>query len=532
MDVLDTKEIARLTLAGYSRQAVGAHLGIAKSTVQDHIKRLEDLGLTLEQATTMPISDLKTKLTVGSYVRSGYLVPDFEHVYCANHVKGKHYRKLNELWASYKTNATEEQKTLGYKGFVKAFHRFCEDLPPSCRDVQLTHQWQLGDVAMIDYSGDGVPIKDIHAHKDFKAQIFVAVLAGSGYIFSYATARQTRDDWLDAQIKMFEFFEGVPCHIYLDNSTSLVKKADRYNPIISREYSGFCNYYNTTPVAVRPNKPRDKGLVENAVRLVQKIIKTEFVGREFFDIETLNKALCREVNKLNRRSLTNRSDGLSRYDLFQEEKPTLRPLPLQPFELSCVIKTLKVQRNYMIRYGNLRRSVPAVYVGRKVRVIANERAGTLYVYDLETGERIAQHLLNTTGTKETISILPEHMPPAHRAVQIGLAELRERIEGCGQASVQMSLTILKCNHGEIARKLFRRLNTLRESLGDDVFENCCQKTLQRLHPSYELLNEELMRFIENSKTTRSKHDKRSTKASQENIRGADYYKNHFMGEDK
>lgn len=531
MDVLDIKEIFRLTLAGYSRHAVASQLGISKSTVQDHLKRISALGLTLEQANQMSLTDLKTHLCIDSCVRSGYLVPDFEYVYCATHVKGKNKRTLFELWESYQTNSERGQKTLTYKGFVKAFHRFCKELPPSCREVQLTHQWRLGDVAMIDYSGDAVPIRNPITQAVLNAQIFVAVLAGSGYIFSYATPRQTRDDWFDAQIKMFEFFGGVPSHIYLDNSTSLVKKADRYHPIISKEYCAFCNYYNTTPVAVRPHEPRDKGLVENAVRLIQRLIKTAFAGREFFDLETLNKALLRELATLNQRPLTSRSDGLSRHDLYLDEKPTLRPLPVQPFELSCEIKTLTVQRNYLIRFNNKRYSVPASYIGRKVRAIASKRANTLCVYDLDTGERIAQHLLNAANSKEIVSILPEHMPLAHRAVQAGLKDLQERLEGCGQASLQMCSIILEHNHGEVARKLLRRLNGLRESLGTEVFESCCQKSLDRLHPSYETLIDELTMFIENQQVSKDSSEKGCVVThSQENVRGADYYKSKFIGE--
>ena len=78
-------------------------------------------------------------------------------------------------------------------------------------------------------------IRDNQTQSTSTAQIFVAVMAGFGYIFCCAAPHQTRDDWLDAQVKMMNFFDGVSRHIYLDNSTSLVLKADKFNPKISDE---------------------------------------------------------------------------------------------------------------------------------------------------------------------------------------------------------------------------------------------------------------------------------------------------------
>lgn len=352
MDVHVIKEMARLALTRASCQTISNQLGCSKSTVQRHIQRLKAHNITLEQAITMSASSLRLALQLDTTVRSGYYCPDFEHIYCVTNIKGKHKRTLKACWESYCTSAPEGASILQYKGFCKAYSRFCENLPIACREVQLTHQWQFGDVAMIDYSGNGVVIRDNQTQSTSTAQIFVAVLAGSGYIFCCATPHQTRDDWLDAQVKMMNFFDGAPRHIYLENSTSLVLKADKFNPKISDEYRSFCDYYGVLPVAVRPHQPRDKGLVENAVKQIQKSILSSFKGREFFDIETLNKAILRELERLNTRALTTRSEGLSRYDLYLEEKPALRPLPPIPYDLSSKTKILKVQKNYLIRFNN------------------------------------------------------------------------------------------------------------------------------------------------------------------------------------
>lgn len=344
MHTFDVQEILRQALSGASRQVIARELGISKSTVQRYLDRIKQANLTLEQAIGLKSHDLETCLGVGAKVRSGFHEPDFETIYCRHNVRGKNRRSLKNLWDSYRATVPKGASALGYKGFCKAYARFCQNLPVSCREVELINQWDFGYVAMIDYSGDTLPWTPNGLGKVAAAQIFVGVLPASGYIFCCATKRQTRDDWLDAQTKMLTFFGGVPKHIYLDNSTSLVTKPDKYCPRICRQYREFCDYYGTIPVAVRPGKPRDKAMVENAVYQCQRFILTALRGRQFFSLEEINRAIGKELLKLNARPLTTRFDGLSRADLMEEEKIALRPLPSIPYELSSVSKILKVQK--------------------------------------------------------------------------------------------------------------------------------------------------------------------------------------------
>ena len=521
MHTFDVQEILRRTLSGASRQAIAGELGISKSTVQRYLDRIKQANLTLEQAIGLNPNDLESRLGVGTGVRSGFHEPDFETVYCRHNVHGKNRRTLKALWDSYRDSVPKGASALGYKGFCKAYARFCQNLPPSCREVELTNQWDFGYVAMIDYSGDTLPWTPDGVGKVTEAQIFVGVLPASGYIFCCATERQTRDDWLDAQVKMLSYFGGVPKHIYLDNSTSLVAKADKYCPRLCRQYREFCDYYGTIPVAVRPGKPRDKAMVENAVYQCQRFILTALRGRQFFSLEEINRAIGKELAKLNARPLTTRSDGFSRADLMQEEKITLRPLPSIPYELSSVSKILKVQKSNVVRFENCRYSVPLGYLGRQVKVIKSCKSQTISIFDLRTGERIWIHYLRDSKSQDII--LREHMPETIRAVMLTKAELIELIGQSGEAARKLCTILLKQNHGEIGRKVLRGVNSHRTRLGNELFEKCCQATLTRLTPSYKVLCEEIDSVIDN-RTRRS--DGKSCDRSQlrpEEIRGSAYY---------
>ena len=520
MESYEIQEVLRKKAGGRSLRATAKDLGISKSTVKRCLDRINQVGLTVQEAIVLKPASLASLLEIKTNVRTGFFEPDFETAYCLNNIHGKNHRSLRQLWQEYRDSAPKGSRALGYKGFWKAYKRFCQNLPESCLQVQMTHQWTFGEVAMIDYSGDGLAVTE--GDKNIKAQIFVGVLAASGYIFCYATAHQTRDDWLDAQIKMFEFFGGVPREIYLDNSTSLVSKPDKYQPKVCAQYQEFCNYYGTRPVPVRPGQPKDKAAVENTVKLVQLKVMNPLRNRAFFSFEELNKALSKELDKLNRRPLTTRSDGVSRYDLAQEERIVLLPLPTVPYEISSVTKILKVQKNSLIRFENIRYSVPFGFLGRKVKVIKSTKTGIISIFDLQSGERICTYY-PPTGKPQDV-ILPQHMPERIRIVMQSKDELASIISQAGPASKSMCEVLMTQGRGEIVRKALRGINSLRTSIGDEAFEACCKATLQRSNPSYAALREEAQSLIGNKgKKLPRKTLRRAGTVNSEDVRGSGFY---------
>lgn len=178
----DVRGILRRTLSGASWPTIARELGISKSSVQHYLDRIKQANLPLEQAIGLKPNDLESRLSVGTGVRSGFHEPDFETVYSRHKVHGKNRRPLKALWDSYRNSVPKGATALVYKGFCKAYARFCQNLPPSCREVELTNQWDFGYVAMIDYSGDNLPWTPDGLDKVSAAQIFVGVLPASGHI--------------------------------------------------------------------------------------------------------------------------------------------------------------------------------------------------------------------------------------------------------------------------------------------------------------------------------------------------------------
>ena len=69
--------------------------------------------------------------------------------------------------------------------------------------------------------------------------------------------------------------------------------------------------------------PKDKALVENAVKLMYKSVYTDLEGLMFHDLKSLNASIIQSLNRFNERKLTGRNQ--SRRQLFEEvEKDYLR----------------------------------------------------------------------------------------------------------------------------------------------------------------------------------------------------------------
>ena len=112
-----------------------------------------------------------------------------------------------------------------------------------------------------------------------------------------------------------------------------------------------------TILPTRSYKPKDKALVEGAVRIVYNRIFAEIDEMQFFSLKELNHTLLQELEKYNNIKLTGKQS--SRRQIFEEtERQELKDLPKKNYELkshyqATVYKTshiwLKVDEHYYRR---------------------------------------------------------------------------------------------------------------------------------------------------------------------------------------
>ena len=115
---------------------------------------------------------------------------------------------------------------------------------------------RAGEKLFVDYAGDTVPvIVDRLTGQTRRAQIFVAVLGASNFLYAEASWTQGLGDWIESHNRALAAIGGVPALLVPDNTKVAVIKACLYDPVINRTYADLAAHYGTAVLPARPYKP-------------------------------------------------------------------------------------------------------------------------------------------------------------------------------------------------------------------------------------------------------------------------------------
>lgn len=122
-------------------------------------------------------------------------------------------------------------------------------------------------------------------------------------------------DFLSAHESMFSYYGGVSEVICPDNTKTAVIKSNKYDPDLNQEYNRFTKHYGVTVAPARVYSPKDKALVEGAVKLVQRYFRWRNRKVTFTSLADINaslKEICETINnkvhtrfKISRRKMFN-----------------------------------------------------------------------------------------------------------------------------------------------------------------------------------------------------------------------------------
>ena len=246
-----------------SAREIGRRLGVARSTVQDNLKRAAAAGLAWPLADNVTDDALELRLFGRAGVETGQrrrIEPDWAAL--ARELKRPGVTMMI-LWEEYREI---NQEGYGYSRFCDLLRGFERRLSPVMRQHHVA-----GEKAFVDYSGKRIAIVDPTTGEVHEAEIFVGVLGASNLTYAEATWTQQLPDWTGAH-RMFRFFGGVPKLLVPDNLKSGVNKASFYDPEINRTYGAMAAHYSVGILPARPGKPSDKAKVEAGVRFAQAYI--------------------------------------------------------------------------------------------------------------------------------------------------------------------------------------------------------------------------------------------------------------------
>lgn len=177
----------------------------------------------------------------------------------------------------------------------------------------------------IDFAGDRLEVVDEMTDETKKTEVFVAILPFSHYTYCEAVWSQRKEDLIKACENAIQYFEGVPAAIVPDNLKAAVTRSDRNEPVINDDFAAFAEYYGCVVYPARVRHPKDKALVENAVKLLYRSIYLDIEGMTFSSLEELNTAIHISLLDFNEKVMAGRE--MSRKEIFLHgEKDYLRPL--------------------------------------------------------------------------------------------------------------------------------------------------------------------------------------------------------------
>ncbi len=393
-----TREILRLLIAhGQSARAVAKALGVSPTTVTKVERRAGEAGLAWPLPADMDDAELQVRLYGRREEPQLRPLPDFEAVARELRRRGV---TLTLLWLEYRQTHPD-----GY-----SYSRYCELYArwKGTLSVSMRQHHRAGDKLFVDFSGMTMEITNAETGEVREAEIFVAALGASDYIYAEATESQDSRSWIQAHIHTFEHLGGVMAATVPDNLKSGVTKPDRYEADINRAYLDLAEHYEFAVLPARVRKPKDKAKVENAVQQVQRWVLAPLRDEIFTSVAELNRAMRPLLAQLNAKPLTGMT--ASRIDLLRElDKPALRALPARRFEIGQWKHDVGVSIDYHIEFEHHLYSVPYRYVGERVDVRATLSVVTVF----HRGRRITTH--RRCGRKGVPpSTKPEHMPASHR----------------------------------------------------------------------------------------------------------------------
>ena len=306
-----------------SPRKIAKSCAVARTTVQDYLKRAKESGLNWAEASALDDTALERRLYPQRDAKPGLSksMPPMDDLY-------REMRRpsvtLQLLWYEYK-----EQNPDGYQYsyFCEQYRNYVKKLDPVFR-----HHHRAGEKMFVDYAGQTVDIIDKETGEVSKAHLFVAVLGASNYTYAEAFPAQDLPGWIAGHVHAFKFFGGVTEIVVPDNLKAGVTKPCFYEPDINPTYHDMAQHYHTAVIPTRIAKPRDKAKVETGVLIAERWILAALRNHTFFSIAELNQAVREKLAMLNRKPMQVLKS--SRKQLFETlDRPALKPFPPPPTSL-------------------------------------------------------------------------------------------------------------------------------------------------------------------------------------------------------
>lgn len=505
------RQILRLYSQEKGSKAIASARHISRTTVKKYLTRLKDSGLDAEEAILLSDKELSALLQEREPTPPSVRMEELEKllsIYCKRLKRKGVTREM--LYQEYKKKHPA--------GYSKS--RFCDYIRAyEVKNNAVMHlEHKAGDKLFLDFAGKKLSIVNGNSGEITPVEVFVAILPCSQLTYVEAVLSQKKEDFILACEHTLQYIEGVPAVLVPDNLRAAVNKSSKYEAVINDDFADFANHYGCSVIPARAYRPRDKALVEGAVKLIYRSIYTRLDDRVFHDLSTLNAAIRVALEIHNNAPFSGRS--YSRRDQFEEiERLTLGKLNPITYEikkqsLATVMKNSHVRLSEDAHYY----SVPNKYIGKKVKLLyTSSKVEVFYRYEkISEHTRSYKRFLYTTDTSHLTS---HHQAYSDRNTDELIVQATEIHK---DVAAYISKTIEAKSHPEQAYKSVRGILSFARKVGEKRLINAC-----RWADSYGMYDyptiETILKNHQDGVPLEEEITESTTTHSHKNIRGKEYY---------
>lgn len=466
------RALIQLLEKNYSLRAIALQLNISRQSVTLYAFRLKETGqpmellrqlsdaalcaVVYEPALAIDYSDDLRRMDFNT--RTPYLLTELKRTGVTRLLLWEEYRK---------------QYDSPYR-----YTRFCdllkEAIQPTKATMHLVHK--PAEMVMVDFAGDKMSYVSKATGEVISCPVLVCVLPFSKYSFAMALPDATIPQVIKALNCCLQYFEGVPLSLKTDNMKQVVTKSCRYEPLFSEVLQQWSLHNNITLLATRVAKPKDKGAVENEVKIAYQRIYAPLRDEVFHHIDELNAAVLKQL-ALHNEKFFQLKDHSRLQQFKQEEQSLLQALPTTPFVIKHQVSA-KVQKNYHITLGENYHhySVPYQYIGKQVSAVYDTDIVEVYYKH----NRIALH--RRAYKKHDYTTTGDHMPDGHQQYyqQLGLTPnyFLEHASRIGEPVYQYMDKVLKARvYTEQSFNACKGILRLHKQYGTTRLEAACTRGL-------------------------------------------------------
>ena len=317
----------------------------------------------------------------------------------------------------------QQLRPQGYVGGYSILKEFVHQVRPPRKPAFLMLDFAPGECAQVDWGQFGsVQVGSTRRRLSF----FVMVLCFSRMMYLEFTLSETMEQFLSCHRRALEFFGGSTLRVMIDNlRVGVVRHPFGEKALFNPRYMDFAAHHGFQPVACNVRKGNEKGRVENGVGYVKKNLLNGLEIPSFEAIQVEGRRWLDETANIRIHGETHRKP----LDLFAQEKPLLKPLPVMPYDCA-VIRPVSVNRCCRIVFETNRYSVPPLYASQKLTLKIEPSQLSIFHNEklIATHARCYDRRQNKTDPDHTTELLTQRKKARDQTLLLAFLNLSPQAE--------------------------------------------------------------------------------------------------------